>query len=153
MNGFGEIRPQLAGRSAPCWLDAPRNFHDPCRTNGLRRIFAAGYARRPRPLSLKTNPLVQIQLPYWELRNERCTCCDGQGALVFSTCPTCGWVVLICGEVGTVFEIRERHAGSRLGCIAAEDVCSQCAEKKYSDFCNATADEILSLGFQPADYR
>ena len=108
---------------------------------------------RPRPLSLKTNPLVQIQLPYWELRNERWTCCDGQGALVFSTCPTCGWVVLICGEVGTVFEIRERHAGSRLGCIAAEEVCSQCGEKKYSDFCNATADEILSLGFQPADYR
>jgi DNA-directed RNA polymerase subunit RPC12/RpoP len=73
---------------------------------------------------------------------------------VFSACPTCGSVVLICAEVGTVFEIRERHAGSLLGdSVAAEDVCSKCGRSMYSDFRSATPDEILAVGFQPEDYR
>ena len=97
---------------------------------------------------------VQTQPPSWELRNERCTCCDGQGELVFSTCPTCGSVVLVCAEIGTVFDIHERHAGSVLGdSVAAQDVCAKCRTSRYSDFRSATADEILALGFQPGDYR
>jgi len=97
---------------------------------------------------------VQTQPPSWELRNQRCTCCDGQGELVFSTCPTCGVVVLICAEVGTVFSIHDRQAGSALGdSIAAEDVCTRCGKSRFSDFRSATADEILALGFQPGDYR
>jgi hypothetical protein len=63
-------------------------------------------------------------------------------------------VVLICAEIGTVFEICDRHAGSVLGdSVAAEDVCAKCGKRRYSDFRNATSDEILALGFQPADYR
>ena len=97
---------------------------------------------------------MQTQPPSWDLRNQRCACCDGQGELVFSTCPTCGVVVLMCAEVGTVFSIRDRRAGSALGnAVATEDLCAQCGKSRYSDFRGATADEILALGFQPGDYR
>jgi hypothetical protein len=90
----------------------------------------------------------------WELRMERCPCCDGPGELVFRTCPTCGLVVLICAEVGTVFEIRIQQHGSVIGeSIDAENVCTKCGRNRYSVFRSATADEILALGFQPGDYR
>jgi hypothetical protein len=62
--------------------------------------------------------------------------------------------VLICAEVGTVFEIRGKQRGSVIGeSIASENVCAKCGKSRYSDFRGATADEILALGFQPGDYR
>jgi hypothetical protein len=70
---------------------------------------------------------------------------------VFSTCPTCGIVVLICCEVGTVFEIRDRQCGSVLGDFQ-KDVCTGCGKSRYSDFRHTTSDEILAFGFQRADY-
>ena len=97
---------------------------------------------------------MQIDSPSWQLRKQRCTCCDGQGELVFSACPTCGFVVLICAEVGTVFEIRDRQCGSVLGdSSVVEDDCAKCGRSRYSAFRSATTDEILALGFQPGDYR
>ena len=71
---------------------------------------------------------------------------------MFSTCPTCGVVVLICGEVGTVFEIRDRLCGSVLGDFQT-DVCAKCGKSKYTDFRDTTSDEILALGFHRGDYR
>ena len=66
----------------------------------------------------------------------------------------CGLAVLICAEVGTVFEIRGRQPGAVLGdSVAAEDVCTKCGKCKFADFRNASSDEILALGFQPGDYR
>src|SRR5690242_1048703 len=37
----------------------------------------------------------------WALARHVCPCC-GQGGPLFSSCPSCGVVVLIRGEVGTV---------------------------------------------------
>ena len=97
---------------------------------------------------------MQTEPPSWELRNERCTCCDGQGELVFSTCPSCGLVVLICAEVGAVFEIRGQQCGPAIGeSVATADVCIKCGTTRFSDFRSATAEEILALGFQPGDYK
>ena len=97
---------------------------------------------------------MEIQPPSFELRNQRCACCDGQGELVFSTCPVCGLVVLICAEIGTVYEILDRRPGQRLGdSVFAEDVCTKCGKSMFSDFRRATADEILALGLQPRDYK
>ena len=97
---------------------------------------------------------MQTEPPSWELRKERCTCCDGQGELVFSTCTTCGVVVLFCAEVGTVFDIRGQQCGSVIGeSVAAADVCTKCRTSRFSDFRSATAEEILALGFQLGDYR
>src|SRR6516162_4754966 len=94
---------------------------------------------------------MQIDPPTWQLRNERCTCCDGQADLIFSTCPTCGFVVLICSEVGTSFEISEHHAGAVLaGSLSA--VCPKCGRSAFAEFRNSTSDEILALGFRPGDY-
>jgi hypothetical protein len=63
-------------------------------------------------------------------------------------------IVLICAEVGTVFEICGKQAGQQLGeSVVADDVCPKCGKNRFSDFRNATSDEILALGFQPLDYR
>ena len=97
---------------------------------------------------------MEIHPPSFELRRERCRCCDGQGELVFSTCPSCGLVVLICAEVGTVYQIRDRQVGALLGdSVAAEDSCTKCGQSRYGDFRSATSGEILALGFQSEDYR
>ena len=87
----------------------------------------------------------------WRLARQLCPCC-GQGGLVFSSCPTCSAVVLICGEVGTVFEIRGRECGSVLGDFQ-RDFCPKCGKSRFSDFRDATSDEIVALGFQAGDYR
>lgn len=98
---------------------------------------------------------MQLQPPSWELANVRCSCCDGQGELIFSTCPTCGLVVLICAEVGTVFEISDRHVGRLLGGSfhSERNTCINCGKSKYSEFKSATSDEILARGLRPEDYR
>jgi hypothetical protein len=61
-------------------------------------------------------------------------------------------VVLICAEVGTVFEIRDRQCGSVLGDFQT-DVCAKCGKSRYTDFRNTPSDGILALGFQKGDYR
>lgn len=62
--------------------------------------------------------------------------------------------MLICAEVGTVFEIHERQCGSAIGeSVASPGVCTKCGTSSFSDFRSATAEEILALGFQPGDYR
>jgi len=99
---------------------------------------------------------VETQPPTWELAKERCPCCDRQGELLFSACPTCGFVVLICAEVGTVFEAHDQKRGQQIGGSFGreqERVCAQCGKTGYSNFRNATVDEIVSLGFRPGDYR
>lgn len=74
--------------------------------------------------------------------------------MVFSTCPTCGFVVLICAEIGTVFDIRGQQCGSAIDGLGADDqVCTKCGKSRFSDFRSASANEILALGFQPGDYR
>lgn len=96
---------------------------------------------------------MRIVEPQFELRNQRCTCCDGQGELVFSTCPTCGLVVLICAEVGTVFEIHDLKCGSAIGYFDLTQACIRCGKTSFSDFRSSTTDEILALGFQPEDFK
>ncbi len=41
---------------------------------------------------------MRIGQPCWELKSDRCSCCGGQGELIFSRCSTCSVVVLICAE-------------------------------------------------------
>jgi hypothetical protein len=40
--------------------------------------------------------------------------CGKTGWQVHAHCPTCGAVVFICAEVGTVFEIRGQQCGSAI---------------------------------------
>lgn len=93
---------------------------------------------------------MKIDQPAWCL-NEICPCCD-QGTLTFSTCPTCGLVVLICGEVGFVFEISGQQCGPVIGFFGSEQTCAKCGTSEYSSFRNSTSEEIRALGFRPGDY-
>jgi hypothetical protein len=96
--------------------------------------------------------LMQIDPPTWYL-NHDCACGAEYGP-DFSTCPTCGFVVLICGELGTVFEISEKRCGAVLGQFGSEDACPKCGVSKYSSFQTSSSDEIRALGFRwPQDYQ
>lgn len=92
---------------------------------------------------------MEIDAPKWESAKEVCPCeCDG-AELIFTACPSCGDVVLICGELGTVFHIEEKKRGS----VIAEPLCRKCGRVAYEGFRSASSDEIQALGFQAGDYR
>jgi hypothetical protein len=94
---------------------------------------------------------MQIDPPNWYL-NQECPC-RGEAGPDFSTCPTCGFVVLICGELGIVYEISDKRCGAVLARFGTEGTCPKCAASEYSNFRNSSSDEIRSLGFQwPEDY-
>ena len=77
--------------------------------------------------------------PYWMLATERCRCCGAQGELEFSTCPACGFVVLICAEIGTVYDILGKRAGLSLGWIHDQEPAKRkrCGSAEYDTFLDA----------------
>ena len=96
---------------------------------------------------------MEIRLPTWSLRNERCPCCGGQGELCFSACPECVRLVLVCAEAGTVFA--DVRAASRRPYGSLDDkacVCPGCRRVSISLFRDASDQEIQAAGFTPADY-
>jgi len=97
---------------------------------------------------------MEIRKPIWELAGDRCPCCNGQGELIFSVCPNCNRVVLICAERGTAFEISGAKRGKEIGCsYELMEKCVFCKMAKYSDFRDATSNEIQELGFLPGEYQ
>jgi len=97
---------------------------------------------------------MQINLPTWSLRGIRCQCCSGQGALCFSTCPACKAVVLICDEVGTVFQDpRDLEAAVYGGLDDPTCLCAQCGKSRLSSFRNSTSEEIQASGFSVEAYE
>jgi len=96
---------------------------------------------------------MEISPPLWELRNERCRCCDGQGELVFFTCPICSVTILICQEIGTVYAIVGKNAGKEVGDTMGSTLCFSCSGALHSDFPPSTSDQIIALGFTNEEYK
>ncbi len=96
---------------------------------------------------------METSLPLWELRNERCRCCNGQGELAFLTCPRCQVTVLICQEIGTLYEITEKKAGKEIGDTIGSTRCFTCGGPLHSEFPPSTAEQIIAFGFSHSDYR
>jgi hypothetical protein len=62
-------------------------------------------------------------------------------------------VVLICGDLGSVYEIQGKACGRHIGQFEDDaSLCVRCAASPYLTFRDATSDEILALGFQVGDY-
>jgi len=95
---------------------------------------------------------MNIAPPSWELKSERCFVCN-EGELVFSRCPACGTVVLICGECSVVFSIQQKRPGAEIGNLAGATRCHSCGGPAHREFPVATAEEIQALGFAPPEYR
>jgi hypothetical protein len=92
--------------------------------------------------------------PVWSLRTARCNCCNGQGALCFATCPSCGYVVLVCDEVGTVFPNPKELTKAIYGIFDDPSfLCPSCDKTALPDFKDSTSDEIQQLGFTANDYE
>jgi len=95
---------------------------------------------------------MDIKPPTWALKAERCSYCE-EGELVFSRCPSCGVVVFICGECGTVFEIQAGRRGREVGDTSGATLCQACGSSPHHEFPSASAEEIQGLGFAVGDYR
>lgn len=91
-----------------------------------------------------------IDPPSWCL-NQVCPCCE-QFGLGFSTCPTCGFIVLICTEVSTVFGISGQQCGPAIGWAGSDQTCQKCGATEYVRFRNSTSDEVRALGIRYGDY-
>lgn len=95
---------------------------------------------------------MKIDHPAWHMSESRCLYCE-QGELVFSKCPQCGVVVLICAECGTVYGIDGKHVGKEIGDTSGSTRCFSCGEPLHEDFPLATTVEIQAIGFQKEEYR
>ena len=96
---------------------------------------------------------MNVEPPSWELKSHRCAYCGGQGELIFSRCPACSTIVLICAECGTVYAIQEKRPGAEVGDTSGSTLCKSCGGPKHQDFPPATAEEIQALGFVAGEYR
>jgi hypothetical protein len=95
---------------------------------------------------------MEVASSSWELKSERCSVCK-QGELVFSRCPFCNTVVLICAECSTVFSIQQKRLGSEIGRSSGATHCHACGGPTHGEFLVATAKEIQALGFASGEYR
>jgi hypothetical protein len=95
---------------------------------------------------------MDIRPPTWEMKTDRCNYC-GVGELLFSQCPSCGVVIVICGECGTAYEIHERKRGKEVGDTTGATRCHACGGPYQHEFPPASAEGIRSLGFSQEDYR
>lgn len=110
----------------------------------------------PPPLksSVGRLPFMELTSPIWNLKSPRCPCCEGEGALCFSSCPSCGCVVLVCDEVGSVFPNLQDL--TRAACGAVDDgsvLCPSCEQTAVSDFRHSTSEEVQRLGFGVGEYE
>lgn len=90
--------------------------------------------------------------PMWELKTARC--CDGNGALIFSMCPGCERVVLICDEAGHVYPDPRNLKEMVAGLYGDSNVkCPGCGKVSIEEFRDSTVEEVARLGFKPEEYR
>lgn len=88
------------------------------------------------------------------LKNSRCICCDGEGSLVFLSCPECFKVVLMCDEVGSIFDNLKDHRASQPLVVwkSAKQKCPCCGKAFLSDFNPATENQIKEAGISCDEY-
>jgi hypothetical protein len=95
---------------------------------------------------------MDIRPPTWELKTDRCNYC-GVGELIFSQCPACAVIIVICAECGTAYELQDQKRGKEVGDITGATRCHACGGPYQHEFPSASAEAIRSLGFSQEDYR
>ena len=72
----------------------------------------------------------------------------------FQVCPACDAVMLVCTEVGTVFEDPLALLDGDLDVVSdgRAELCPRCDRAGTETFRPATSDEIRALGFKLGEY-
>lgn len=92
----------------------------------------------------------------WGPRGLDCPCqCGGNGFLVFYACPGCNAIVLVCDELGNVFDNLKDPKNSTPLVIwrSTGQNCSKCEVSKIADFQAATQEQLLAYGFEATEFE
>ena len=83
------------------------------------------------------------------VKDKRCPCdCDENGALAYLACPSCRKVVLVCDEIGNVFDNLEHPLDSLPLVIWRKtgQFCPQCSKVLLADFEAASEADLVAHG-------
>lgn len=95
-----------------------------------------------------------IKSASFSLITPRCECCSEQEALCFASCPSCGYIVLICDEVGTTFPDPSNLEYAIYGALDEPNSnCPKCGKIHFSKFENSSGKEIQDLGYKTSEYE
>ncbi len=73
---------------------------------------------------------------------------------MFSKCPECRTVVVICAECSTVYAVQNGTVGKEVGDMTGATRCTVCKSGPYHhDFPVATPEEIVAAGFTKENYE
>lgn len=95
---------------------------------------------------------MNISRPNWRFASAQCSYC-AEGELIFSTCPSCGLVVVVCAECSTVYDLEEKRVGREVGDLTGDTLCHNCASSRHNDFHLSTDEEIRNRGFVFGEYK
>ncbi|MDN7133709.1 hypothetical protein JNO04_15290 [Halomonas sp. MC140] len=85
---------------------------------------------------------MKIVAPSWFIKGKVCPCC-GQGNPEFFSCPSCGHIVLVCLENGTIFpEPRNMNTS-----MQSANLCIECRAVSFVNFKSATDEQLVKLGY------
>ena len=100
---------------------------------------------------------MQIRNSTYFVRDKRCPCdCDGNGQLMYIACPGCGKILLVCTEIGNVFDNLSDPLQSDEPLVIwriSNQVCPGCRQEKLSDFIAATEEQLQAIGLKISDYE
>jgi hypothetical protein len=88
---------------------------------------------------------VDIVNPKWHLTH-LCACCN-QGYPTFKKCSNCGYVTVVCEEMGDTF-LNPKHLEQGF-----TSICPQCKKSPTTDFVVAKSEDILNAGFTKEQYH
>jgi uncharacterized protein YbaR (Trm112 family) len=83
----------------------------------------------------------------WIVKNKRCPCdCGGNGVLAYLVCPQCRKVVLVCDEIGNVFDDLSVVLNSAPLVLwrSSGQLCPKCSNVLLADFEAASEADLLA---------
>ena len=90
------------------------------------------------------------------VRGRRCPCdCDENGALIYLRCPGCANIILLCDEIGNVFDNLDDPLASLPLVIwrSSGQHCPGCQTVLLTNFELATDQDLTRLGIGPDKYE
>ncbi len=91
------------------------------------------------------------------VKNKPCPCdCDGNGQLLYISCSSCNCILLMCDEIGNIFDNLMSPLNSKDHLViwrSSKQVCPQCKEVLLSNFVPATESLLKQISTEEFNYE